>query len=34
MGGTLPRSVSRCFSLHRSYWLTALPGSAAKDKQM
>jgi rhamnosyltransferase len=34
MGGTLPRPVSHCFSLHRSYWLTALPGSAAKDKQM
>jgi rhamnosyltransferase len=25
MGGSLPRVVSRCFSLHRTYWLSALP---------
>ncbi len=34
MGGSLPRTVSQHLSLHRSYWLTILPDSEAKLKQM
>ncbi|MEF3073823.1 glycosyltransferase [Methylobacter sp. Wu1] len=34
MGGSLPRAISQYLSLHRSYWLTILPDSEAKLKQM